>query len=374
MFRPKLAALILAAGYSSRMGHFKPLLPLENKPVIACSIDNFRRAGIENITVVVGYQAAILQPLLQDMGVRVVVNENYRLGMFSSILAGLETFAHQVEGFYLLPGDIPLVKKRTIQKLGDKYTQTSSSVIYPTLLGKRGHPPLITRKCFQQILAQDSSGNLRTVLEQFADDSWDVECIDQGILLDMDTPEDYQQMQLSLQRRSIPTGDECQGLFCLYNTPLQVIRHGRAVAKRAKKIAHLLNSRASYALDIELVRTAALLHDIAKGRPDHSQVGADILEQEGFPLVAKVIASHMDLPLDPQDPVIDEKGIVFLADKMIKDEELISLEERFKVALKRYKDQPHILAKVKDRFNKALILKDKIENFLGEGDLYSILS
>lgn len=187
----KIVALILAAGYSSRMGEFKPLMTIDDKPVIAWAVDSFREAGITDIRVVVGYQADKLLPILYNLKVTPVMNYNFPAGMFSSVQAGLRTFAAEAEAFFLLPGDMPMIEKSALDKIRAVFCRNEYQVVIPSFQSRRGHPPLIGKGCFDRILGCDVSANLRSVLQEFADQTCVVETADQGILLDMDTPEDY---------------------------------------------------------------------------------------------------------------------------------------------------------------------------------------
>lgn len=204
----RIVALILAAGYSSRMGEFKPLLNFDGKPVIEWAISSFRKAGITDIRVVVGYQADKLFPVLHQLKVSPILNENYEMGMFSSIQAGLRSFATEADAFFLLPGDIPLIKKRTLEKMLKIFYQNKYDVILPAFLSRPGHPPLISGNCFNRILNHDITGNLRSILQEYKDKTCQVEVADQGILMDMDTLEDYQNLlQYRLQNKT-PALDE----------------------------------------------------------------------------------------------------------------------------------------------------------------------
>ncbi|MDF2840738.1 MAG: mobA 1, partial [Clostridia bacterium] len=87
----KIAAIVLAAGYSSRMGELKPLLPLGDKTVIEKVIDAFRKAGIDDVRVVVGYEAQRLMPLLEKRKVQIIQNIEFEKGMFSSVQAGIKS-------------------------------------------------------------------------------------------------------------------------------------------------------------------------------------------------------------------------------------------------------------------------------------------
>lgn len=373
MCRPdKIVALILAAGFSSRMGEFKPLLCIDGIAAIEHAVTSFRRAGITDIRVVVGHRANELIPILRSLHVMPIVNNQFSCGMFSSIIAGLATFGSEVEGCFLLPGDMPLVKSRTLGKLIEAYYQTDSSIIYPKFLGQRGHPPLITRKCFAEIRLGDLSGNLRLVLQKFEKDACDVNLIDQAIMLDMDTPQDYQRVLQYQMNKRIPTIEECEAIFSEYHITDRVIRHGRAVARIARKLTAMLNTCSCFSLDMGLITAGCLLHDIAKGTHNHAWEGAVLLESLGFPDVAPLIARHMDLEFKDQD-IIDETVIVYLADKIIKDEALIPIAERFVDATNRYATNPAVLQKIEKRRGHAMFIKQKIECYLEVNDLLAVL-
>lgn len=363
----KIVALLLAAGFSSRMGEFKPLLKLDGITVIESAINSFRVAGIQDIRVVVGHRAAELVPLLRSLGVMAVLNTQYASGMFSSVCTGLATFVDQADGFFLLPGDMPLVKGRTIDLLLEAYRENDGSVIYPNFLGKRGHPPLITFKCFNKILSVGATGTLQSALQDFAQDAYDVEVIDQAILWDMDTPLDYQKILRRQMQNQIPTNEECKAIFSKYKVADAVIRHGSAVANWAWSLSRQLN-QCGYCLNEELVTAAGLLHDIAKGRRHHAEEGAAILAELGFSDVAKIVATHTDLQCDPKGS-INEAMIVYLADKLIKNTQVVSLTERFAAAFERYRGNPEALRNIEQRKNQALSIKQRVERCLKVKDL-----
>jgi molybdenum cofactor cytidylyltransferase len=95
-----IGTVILAAGYGSRMGTLKPLLPLGQSTVIEEAITRFRQAGIGQLRVVVRYQAELITPLLDRLGVAWVLNEQYERGMLSSVLTGLQSLESNVEAFF----------------------------------------------------------------------------------------------------------------------------------------------------------------------------------------------------------------------------------------------------------------------------------
>jgi CTP:molybdopterin cytidylyltransferase MocA len=197
--RPDLAAIIPAAGYSRRMGAFKPLLPFGSGTVIERVIATTREAGIETTRVAVGWQADRLIPVLERLGVPWVMNERFAEGMYTSIQVGVRNLPAAVAAFFLLPGDMPLVRSATLTRLIAEWDARPGGILYPCHEERRGHPPLIASAYIREILADTPHGGLRTLLAHHARDAHDIEVADSGVLMDLDTPEEYQE---SLRRSS----------------------------------------------------------------------------------------------------------------------------------------------------------------------------
>jgi molybdenum cofactor cytidylyltransferase len=190
--RLELAAIILAAGRSSRMGAFKPLLPFGSETVIECVLSACVAAGIRTIRVVVGWNAHRLIPLLEGRGVPWVKNERFTEGMYSSLQVGVGSLPAGVDAFFVLPGDMPLVRGETLRRLAAEWNPGSGQILYPCFNGKRGHPPLIAGSLIPEILRETPSGGLRELLALHAAEAREIACEDPGILLDLDTPEEYE--------------------------------------------------------------------------------------------------------------------------------------------------------------------------------------
>ena len=195
----KIVALIPAAGFSARMGCFKPLLPLGKSTLIQAAVERFHRAGIEDVRVVTGYKAEEIAPVLDKLGATNIFNPDYEKGMLSSILAGLKTFEPEIEAFFLLPADIPLVSPATIDALAGVYRNSGASIVYPRYEGVRGHPPLISRNLTAE-LTGEYEGGLRAFLSRYQENAVDLDVTDQSILMDCDTPEDYRNLQAHAER------------------------------------------------------------------------------------------------------------------------------------------------------------------------------
>ncbi len=358
----EVAALILAAGYSSRMQVFKPLLPLGETTVIEQAVRAFRQAGLEHIRVVVGYNADAVTPLLDRLGVRWVYNAAYDAGMYTSVMAGVSSLG-PVKAFFLLPGDNPLVKPRTLAEIIAGYRPGQTAVVYPCFLGQRGHPPLIAASCIESILAGPQPGGLRTVLNRYEAAAMDVAVVDQAVMLDIDTPQDYRAVLAYLAGVDSPTWPECQAILDRLKVPAEVVAHSRLVAGLARRWAEWLN-QAGLALDLDLLTAAGLLHDLAKGQPDHARAGADLLAGLGYPRVADIVAVHMDILLTPGQP-LTEASLVYLADRLVQGSRVVSLEERHRAARTRFAGRPDCLAGVTRRFDTAQVIKAQLETGLG---------
>lgn len=360
----KVAAIILSAGYSSRMGEFKPLLPMGETTVIERAVALFRGAGISDIRVVVGHRAEDLLPMLTRMQVCPVVNERYREGMFSSVVAGVASLDDDVEAFFLLPVDIPLVRTETVSTLLRAYRNGTSGIVYPVCNGKRGHPPLIAARYRDEILTWNGEGGLKPVLARNCDDSLDVETDDEGILNDMDTPEDYARLNDVMRNGAIPTIQECETLLAKeFAADAPLIKHCRAVSRLALSLARQLN-RAGCSLDLDLLAAASLLHDVARGRKNHALEGAAMLSEIGYGAVAEIVAVHMDIVVKHGEP-IGESEVLYLADKMTRRDRYVTLEERFAQRLLSLESDPAVSKAVMERLDNARAICTRIEQQLG---------
>ena len=358
-----VAAIILAAGLSSRMKQFKPLLPLGGVSALERIVRTFREAGVTNVRVVIGHHHEELEPVIESLGVRPVLNRRHQEGMFSSVIAGINTLNPEVDAFFIQPVDVPLVRAATICRLLQVYRQSRGDLLYPCFLGRRGHPPLIAGRYARAIARWRGAGGLRTILARWEQTALEVAVADDLVLCDMDTPDAYQSLAARAERLEIPSQTECRALLTIFGVDERIILHGRAVARVAVGLGELLN-RAGCRLDLPLLAATGLLHDLARQEPDHAMSGARILREQGFASAARIIASHMDLIVNESRPVC-EAEVLYLADKLVCGERKVSLMERFRPALERHTDQPEIIRKVRGRLLTAQIIQQRLESVLG---------
>ena len=178
----RLAAIVLAAGYSSRMAEFKPLLPLGGSTALERCIGVFRAAGIAEVIAVLGHRTDELQPLAERAGARCVRNPHFERGMFSSVAAGCRALPGWVEAAFVLPADIPLVRPNTIRHLAAAFVLRGAGIVYPVFEGRRGHPPLIARKILVDTAEKDAAGPLSELLARYENEAIDLPVADQGRL------------------------------------------------------------------------------------------------------------------------------------------------------------------------------------------------
>jgi molybdenum cofactor cytidylyltransferase len=146
---------------------------------------------VRRIWVVTGWQAARVQAMLHDdLQVELVHNPNYRQGMFSSVQAGLARV--DAERVFLTPGDYALLSPAVYEQM----LAVEGEIVVPTYKGQKGHPVLLGQTAIAEILALDRDAILRDYIQTkgFAR----IEVDDDGILLDIDTPQDYAAMRARL--------------------------------------------------------------------------------------------------------------------------------------------------------------------------------
>ena len=365
MQKSDIAVLIIAAGYSSRMHEFKPLLPLGKTSALQRLIETYKTHGLNHIYVVVGHRHKEIEEVLKNENVTVVYNEAYDKGMFSSIQKGLG--AIDIDGrisvFYMNPVDIPLVKGQSLERLFEAYVREKKGVIYPTFLGHKGHPPLIDIQYKEHILSSDGEGGLKRVLEAFNEDALYVSVYDQAVLMDMDTKEDYETL-CAYDRRTAPTEKECLALMYENGVDEHIIAHCQAVEKMMQIILFEL-SCIKIVLDKNTLLAAALLHDIARKEKNHADVGALKLKTLGYEAIGTIIATHMDIDVDINAP-LNENELLFLADKLVSEDEACGFEKRFEKAFLKCEGNLEAQKNIMKRFNATKMIIKKIENLTGK--------
>jgi molybdenum cofactor cytidylyltransferase len=189
------SALLLAAGFSSRMGQPKLLLPWGTTTVIGQILSTLAEAGMQEVIVVTGaVRQRIEQQVVKLAGilpVRAIYNPGFEDGgMLSSIQTGLAALGTQTSAALIALGDQPQIRKETIQSICTAFIQNQSPLVIPSYQHRRGHPWLVAPSLWPEMLALSSSTTARQFLNTHAG-LVEFVAADESILKDLDTPEEY---------------------------------------------------------------------------------------------------------------------------------------------------------------------------------------
>jgi molybdenum cofactor cytidylyltransferase len=365
MLRTPISAVILSAGLSSRMGEFKPLLPLGKKTVIERVVGAFQQADIHDIHIVIGNRASDMISMLKGMPVSWIINNDYRQEMFTSVRAGVGGLSPEAKAFFIQPVDIPLVRSQTLKSLIKALRSHPQWILYPSFNGHRGHPPLIPRRYTQGISDYQGNGGLKGFLQQYDQRAQNIPVADAGILMDMDTPEQYERIKTRYQKWMVPSTDECMAMMTSRFTENHpVVQHGRVVARLVEIIGTQLNHAGGH-IDVDLLMACGYLHDIGKGEKEHAQYGADLIRLWGYVRIGDIIETHMDLDFDAQRDVT-EKEILYLADKKTSGDKILSLKQRLQTKMKQFAKQPEGRIAAEKRLRTAMKIEHTIEKIIGQ--------
>lgn len=362
MRKQKCGVIIIAAGYSSRMDGFKPLLKFGRQTAVERVVALYQQAGVDQIILVLGHREDQIRPYFDNQPLDVVVNENFAEGMYTSIITGVAHLNDEIEAFFIHPVDIPLVKRETVKELIAAPQQLSKGIIYPSFLGERGHPPLIDKKYRSAILDNKQGGGLKRLLALYEADAAELPLIDEAIIMDMDTRADYQAL-LTYDALEAPNLCECYAIWEKYKVPENIRKHCQKVKQTVSGFTDQLIKKGRK-LNRPALQAAALLHDLAKTEKNHAEKGGEILKAMGYPQVGAIIADHMDIVVKA-DTAITESEILYLADKLVKNDQLIDLAIRKEMVLNTYHDNPEALKKITRRYHNAEIILQKIQRIIG---------
>ena len=184
----QFGAVIVAAGMSSRMGDFKPMLNIGSISIAQRIVATLRQVGVTRIVMVTGYNARELERHLANNGLVFLRNDQYRTTqMFDSAKIGLEYMKDKCDAILFTPVDIPLFTAATVSGL----MASGASLVCPVCGGKRGHPILIGSELVDTILLYCGEGGLGGAIEHCGTEMTELSVEDSGILHDADTPDDY---------------------------------------------------------------------------------------------------------------------------------------------------------------------------------------
>lgn len=187
-----ISAIILAAGKSTRMGQPKMLLRWGNTTVLGHVIRTFQEAEVEDILVITGGAHEAVERIVKQYGVRSVFNPDFERGeMLSSLQVGIRSQNDSVQAMLIGLGDQPQVQAGTVHSICEAFRQQDSKLIVPSFQMRRGHPWLVERSLWKEMLEMSANGSPRDFLNQHADEIKYVTVETSSILADLDTLEEY---------------------------------------------------------------------------------------------------------------------------------------------------------------------------------------
>ena len=188
---PRIAALVLAAGRSTRMGAANKLLAqVDGQPMIKRVVKTLRRSQAGPIVVVTGHQRAKVEAALADQDVILVHNPEFAHGLSTSLHRGLGALPAALDGAVICLGDMPCIGASVIDKLIAAFDPLEGRAIcLPTWQGKRGNPVLFARRFFAEMQAISGDMGAKALIGDYPELVAEVPVPDDGVLIDVDTPE-----------------------------------------------------------------------------------------------------------------------------------------------------------------------------------------
>jgi molybdenum cofactor cytidylyltransferase len=185
-----LAAVILSAGASSRMGRPKALLPYREGTFLEHLIEVTRDPRIGVTRVVLGAGAEVIRAIAKLDPSVVVLNPEWEMGQLSSIRAGLRSLEGiNADGIVLCPVDHPLVSARLVADLVERFYQNKKLIVLPTYNGRRGHPVIFSKALFGELLAAPEDKGARSVVWAHAADVMAIPTDEEGVVLNLNDPD-----------------------------------------------------------------------------------------------------------------------------------------------------------------------------------------
>jgi len=190
-----IAAIVPAAGMSTRMGRNKLLLAFEGKPLIAQAVDTLLESEVDEIIVVLGHEADAVKEKLQGKQVTVVENPSYRQGMSTSIRAGLGAVSSGTTAIMIYLADQPLLEAQEVNRLIRALVEArkqGKSIVVPFFHGQRGNPVILDSSHKEAILEVVGEVGCKRVIKRNPDKVLVVEMETDHVVRDVDSIEDYE--------------------------------------------------------------------------------------------------------------------------------------------------------------------------------------
>ena len=196
-----ISAILLGAGESKRMGVDKLSLPWGRKTILERCFETLLQSEVQEIVVVLGIRNKGVKNLFQGRKVKVVINPHSERGMSTSIRRGLQEIHAGSDAILIALGDQPFLKKRTINALISAFDQGKGGIVVPSFRGRRGHPVIFHKRYKKELLNLKGDVGGRSIIERHPEDARVVHLKSEGVVMDVDTWQDYTTSTLSLPRK-----------------------------------------------------------------------------------------------------------------------------------------------------------------------------
>lgn len=191
-----LSLIVLAAGKSTRMrGRNKLLVKVEKQSIIRRVVEAGLKSRVDEVIVVLGWEADKIRKALDDLPCRFVLNRDYEKGQSSSVKAGLKEVGETTQAILILPGDVAMIDARSTNLIIDEYARRKSPIIIAAHEGRPGHPILLDKELFKEVeLIDEQSFGLKAVIKKHEREMRLIEVGSPNVLQDVDTPEDLKEL------------------------------------------------------------------------------------------------------------------------------------------------------------------------------------
>ena len=198
----RVAAVILAAGRSTRMGGPNKLLAdIKGRPLIRIAAEEALASRARPVIVVTGHQRDKVAAALAGLKVQLVHNPDFAEGLSTSLRVGLAAVPADVDGAIVCLGDMPQVRASLIDRLGAAFDpERGALVVLPTFDGKRGNPVVWSRRFFPELMALEGDVGARHLIGRYPEAVAEVVVTDQAALIDVDTPEALLKVKAEIER------------------------------------------------------------------------------------------------------------------------------------------------------------------------------
>ena len=190
-----IAAVVLSAGESSRMGQPKALLPIDGQTFIEKIVGALKRTSVGAVIVVLGHNAEEMKRRVEHLPIEILVNPGYKLGQLSSLQVAVRRLEAQADcaGVLVHLVDHPYIDPVLVETMIERFTASGKVIVVPRYAGRRGHPVIFSRKLFAELLAAPLDQGAKQVVNAHRDDTLEIDTEHEGITVDIDTPELYRQ-------------------------------------------------------------------------------------------------------------------------------------------------------------------------------------